>query len=165
MVFLPTKVLTGDPVNIDTKQYTKGEDKVMSQITLLLKSKKKQTKEGRQFRTYFTDVMMIVKGEESKGKQRKTLTVKFDKDCPNVSKLVRGLLTVDEKDIDLPFKYQIQEKDGKPSYPHIYIRKFEKYEEQKGKSTIQFITEEDETEDTVIDDEDESSDVVEDEEQ
>ena len=132
-------------------------------IRLLLKSKKKQSKDGRQFRTYFTDVMIVVKGEESKGKQRKTLTVKFDKDCPNTSKLVRGFLTVDEKDIDLPFKYQIVEKDGKPSYPSIYIRKFESYEEAKGKSTIEFLTEEDETEDTVIDDEGEE--VEEDEEQ
>ena len=122
-------------------------------IKLLLKSKKKQTKDGRQFRTYFTDVMIVVKGEESKGKQRKTLTVKFDKDCPNTSKLVRGYLTIDEKEIDLPFKYQIVEKDGKPSYPSIYIRNFENYEEVKGKSTIEFLTEEDETEETVIDDE------------
>lgn len=119
-------------------------------VKLLLKSKKKQTKEGRQFRTYFTDVMILVKGEESKGKQRKTLTVKFDKDCPNVSKLVRGYLTVDEKDIDMPFKYQIVKKDGKDSYPSIYIRNFENYEEKKGSSTIEFITEE-ETEETVID--------------
>lgn len=122
-------------------------------VKLLLKSKKKQTKDGRQFRTYFTDVMIVVKGEESKGKQRKTLTVKFDKECQGVSKLVRGYLTIDEKDIDLPFKYQIVEKDGKPSYPSIFIRKFESYEEVKGKSTIEFLTEEDETEETVIDDE------------
>lgn len=122
-------------------------------IKLLLKSKKKQTKDGRKFRTYFTDVMIVVKGEEEKGQQRKSLTVKFDKDCPNTSNLVRGYLTINEKDVDLPFKYQIVEKDGKPSYPSIFIRKFESYEEVKGKSTIKFLTEEDETEDTVIDDE------------
>ena len=122
-------------------------------IKLLLKSKKKQTKDGRKFRTYFTDVMIVVKGEEEKGKQRKSLTVKFDKDCPNTSNLVRGYLTINEKDVDLPFKYQIVEKDDKPSYPSIFIRKFESYEEVKGKSTITFLTEEDETEDTVIDDE------------
>ena len=122
-------------------------------VKLLLKSKKKQTKDGRQFRTYFTDVMIVVKGEESKGKQRKTLTVKFDKECQGVSKLVRGYLTVNEADIDMPFKYQIVQKDGKDSYPSIYIRKFENYEEKKGASTIEFLTDEDETEDTVIDDE------------
>lgn len=121
-------------------------------VKLLLKSKKKQTKDGRQFRTYFTDVMIVVKGEESKGKQRKTLTVKFDKECKGVSKLTRGYLSVKESDIDMPFKYQIVQKDGKDSYPSIFIRNFEEYEEVKGKSTIEFITE-DETEETVIDDE------------
>lgn len=135
----------------------------MSQkIKLLLKSKKKKTEKGASFRTFFTDVNIVVKGEEEKGKQRKSITVKFDKDCKGVGDLVRGILTVDEKDIDLPFKYQIQEKDGKPSYPHIYIRNFDSYEEQKGKSTIEFITEENDTEETVIDDE-ESTEVVEDE--
>lgn len=135
-------------------------------IKLLLKSKKKQTKDGKKkFRTYFTDVMIVVKGEESKGKQRKTLTVKFDKDCPNTSQLVRGFLTVDEKDIDMPFKYQIQKIDGKDSYPTIFIHKFDSYEEKKGASTIEFLTDEDETEDTVIDEEDieEVEDIEEDE--
>lgn len=121
-------------------------------VKLLLKSKKKKAKNGAQFRTFFTDVMIVVKGEEAKGKQKKTLTVKFDKSV-DTSKLVRGFITCDEKDIDLPFKYQIQEKDGKDSYPTIYIRKYESYEEKRGKSTIEFLTDEDETEDTVIDDE------------
>ena len=122
-------------------------------IKLLLKSKKKKASNGAQFRTFFTDVMIVVKGEESKGRQRKSVTVRFDKSV-DTSKLVRGYLTVNEKDVDLPFKYQIIEKDGKESYPSIFIRKYESYEEKKGASTIEFITEEDETEDTVIDDDD-----------
>jgi len=123
-------------------------------IKLLLKSKKKQTKDGKKkFRTYFTDVMILVKGEEEKGKQKKTITVRFAESV-DTSKLIRGYLNVDEKDIDLPFKYQVIEKDGKPSYPSIYIRKYESYEEKKGASTITFLTEEDETEETVIDEED-----------
>ena len=128
---------------------------------LLLKSKKKQTKDGRKFRTYFTDVMILVKGEEEKGKQRKSLTVKFDKTV-DTSKYVRGLIEVEDQDIDLPFKYQIITKDGKESYPSIFIRKIHSYEEKKGESTIEFLTDENETEDTVIDDEVEE---VEDEEQ
>ena len=122
-------------------------------IKLLLKSKKKKASNGAQFRTFFTDVMIVVKGEENKGRQRKSVTVRFDKSV-DTSKLVRGYLTVNEKDVDLPFKYQIIEKDGKESYPSIFIRKYESYEEKKGASTIEFITEEDETEDTVIDDDD-----------
>lgn len=123
------------------------------EVKLLLKSKKKKAKNGAQFRTYFTDVMILVKGKESKGKQRKTLTVKFDKNV-NVSNLIRGYLTVDEKDIDLPFKYQIQKReDGTDSYPIIFIRKYNNYEEKRGSSTIEFLTEENETEDVSIDDE------------
>ena len=133
-------------------------------IKLLLKSKKKKAKNGATFRTYFTDVMIVVKGEEEKGKQRKSITVRFDKSV-DISKLVRGFLTVDEKDIDLPFKYQIIEKDGKPSYPSIFVRKYESYEEKKGNSTIEFLTEESETEDTVIDDDDSDEVIEEDEEQ
>ena len=123
-------------------------------MKLLLKSKKKKSSNGAQFRTFFTDVMIVVKGEEEKGKQRKSITVRFDKSV-DTSKLVRGFLTVDEKDIDLPFKYQIIEKDGKPSYPSIFIRKYDSYEEKKGNSTIEFLTDEDETEETVIDELDE----------
>lgn len=119
---------------------------------LLLKSKKKKASNGAQFRTFFTDVMIVVKGEEEKGKQRKSITVRFDK-AIDVSKLVRGYIEVENKDIDLPFKYQIIEKDGKESYPSIFIRKIKSYEEKKGASTIEFITDEDETEETVIDDE------------
>ena len=118
---------------------------------LLLKSKKKKAKNGAQFRTFFTDVMILVKGEEEKGKQKKTLTVKFDKTV-NTSELVRGYLTVDDKDIDLPFKYQVlKREDGSDSYPVIYIHKYEKYQEKRGNSTITFLTEEDETEETAID--------------
>ena len=121
-------------------------------VKLLLKSKKQKASNGATFRRFFTDVKILVKGEEEKGKQRKSITVKFDKSV-DTSKLVRGYITCNEADIDLPFKYQIQEKDGKPSYPTIYIRKIENYEEKRGQSTIEFLTEEDETEETNIDDE------------
>ena len=122
-------------------------------VKLLLKSKKKKAKNGAQFRTFFTDVMILVKGEEEKGKQRKSLTVKFDK-AVNTTNLIRGYLTVDEKDIDLPFKYQVlKREDGSESYPIIFIRKYENYEEKRGNSTITFLTEEDETEETPIDEE------------
>ena len=125
----------------------------MNEIKLLLKSKKKTTSDGKkQFRTYFTSVLILVKGEEEKGKQRKTLTVRFDESV-NTKDLVRGIVTVEEKDIDLPFKYQVQQKDGKDTYPYIFIRKIKSYEEKRGHSSIEFITDEEETEDTVIDEE------------
>ena len=125
-------------------------------LELLLKSKKKTNQNGAEFRTYFTDVMILVKGEEDKGKQKKTLTVKFDKSV-DTSNIIRGIVKVEEKDIDLPFKYQVKEKDGKESYPTIYIRKIASYEERKGASTIEFLLEENDTEETVIDDNEEVS--------
>ena len=132
----------------------KGEKTIMNEIKLLLKSKKKTTSDGKkQFRTYFTSVLILVKGEEEKGKQRKTLTVRFDESV-NTKDLVRGIVVCDEKDIDLPFKYQVQHKDGKDTYPYIYIRKIKSYEEKRGQSSIEFCLEdEEETEDTVIDEE------------
>lgn len=123
-------------------------------LELLLKSKKKTNQNGAEFRTYFTDVMILVKGEEEKGKQKKTLTVKFDKSV-DTRNIIRGIVKVEEKDIDLPFKYQVKEKDGKESYPTIYIRKIASYEERKGASTIEFLLEENDTEETVIDDNEE----------
>lgn len=125
-------------------------------LELLLKSKKKTNQNGAEFRTYFTDVMILVKGEEDKGKQKKTLTVKFDKSV-DTRNIIRGIVKVEEKDIDLPFKYQVKEKDGKESYPTIYIRKIASYEERKGASTIEFLLEENDTEETVIDDNEEVS--------
>lgn len=125
-------------------------------LELLLKSKKKTNQNGAEFRTYFTDVMILVKGEEEKGKQKKTLTVKFDK-AVDTRNIIRGIVKVEEKDIDLPFKYQVKEKDGKESYPTIYIRKIASYEERKGASTIEFLLEENDTEETVIDDNEEVS--------
>ena len=125
-------------------------------LELLLKSKKKTNQNGAEFRTYFTDVMILVKGKEEKGKQKKTLTVKFDKSV-DTRNIIRGIVKVEEKDIDLPFKYQVKEKDGKESYPTIYIRKIASYEERKGASTIEFLLEENDTEETVIDDNEEVS--------
>lgn len=121
-------------------------------VKLLVKSKKKKNAStGAQFRTYFTDVMIVVKGEEAKGKQRKTVNVRFDKTV-DTKNIVRGIITCNEADIDLPFKYQVITKEnGKESYPTIFIRKYESYEEKRGASTIEFITDEEETADTVID--------------
>lgn len=123
-------------------------------VKLLVKSKKKKNAStGAQFRTYFTDVMIVVKGEEGKGKQRKTVNVRFDKTV-DTKNIVRGIITCNEADIDLPFKYQVITKEnGKESYPTIFIRKYESYEEKRGASTIEFITDEDETAETVIDEE------------
>ena len=122
-------------------------------VQLLLMSKQAKTKEGKKFRRFWTRVLILVKGEEEKGKQPKSLTVKFDEGVATKD-FVRGIITCDEKDIDLPFVYQIKkdEETGKDRYPYIQIHKVAKYEERKPKSTIEFCLEdEDETDDTNID--------------
>lgn len=120
-------------------------------VTLLLMSKQAKTKDGRKFRRFWTRCKILVKGEEDKGKQVKTLTVKFD-DSVNTKDFVRGLITCDEKDLDMPYVYQIKknEETGKDQYPFIQIHKIQNYEERKPKSTIEFVTDE-ETEEIVID--------------
>ena len=39
----------------------------------------KTTKDGKSFVSYFTPVMIVVKGEEEKGEQQKGLTLNFSK--------------------------------------------------------------------------------------
>ena len=122
-------------------------------VQLLLMSKQAKTKDGKKFRRFWTRVLILVKGEEEKGKQVKSLTVKFDEGVATKD-FVRGLITCEEKDIDLPFVYQIKkdEETGKDRYPYIQIHKVTKYEERKPKSTIEFCLEdEEETDDVNID--------------
>lgn len=122
-------------------------------VQLLLMSKQAKTKDGKKFRRFWTRVLILVKGEEEKGKQVKSLTVKFDEGVATKD-FVRGLITCEEKDIDLPYVYQIKkdEETGKDRYPYIQIHKVANYEERKPKSTIEFCLEdEEETDDVNID--------------
>lgn len=124
-------------------------------VQLLLMSKQAKTKDGKKFRRFWTKALILVKGEESKGKQEKSLTVKFDEGI-TTKDFVRGILTCEEKDIDLPFVYQIKkDENGKDRYPYIQVHKVAKFEERKPKSTIEFkLDDEEETEDVNIDGED-----------
>ena len=128
-------------------------------LKMLLMSKQQTRPDGKsKFRKYFTYVDIEVEGEEDKGLQTKSVTVKFDKSI-DTSRFVRGILTVKEENIDIPYRYKIKEvelEDGtvKKTYPHIYIKKVESYEERKPKTTAQFnLMDEAETEETEIDDE------------
>lgn len=130
-------------------------------IKLLLMSKQKTRKDGKsKYRTFFTYVDIEVKGEEEKGLQTKSITVKFDKKV-DTSKFFRGILTVEDKDIDIPYRYEIKDKvvDGetKKSYPHIFVRAVKDFEERKPKTTAvpNLMDEAEEVESTEIDEEDE----------
>lgn len=110
---------------------------------LLLMSKNQKMANGKKtFKKFFTAVKIEVEGEEDKGLQSKTMTVKFDSSI-DTKDYTRGILTVDLKDIDIPFRYRIKEvmlEDGttKKVYPHIFIKKVISYEERKPKSTAVF---------------------------
>lgn len=125
-------------------------------VKFLLMSKNQKTANGRSFRKFFTSVNIIVKGEEDKGKQEKTLTVKFAKEI-DTSKFRRGIITANENDVELPYKYEVRtvtDKDGneKLKYPHVYVKAIESYEERLPKSTGDFnLKDEQETEETEID--------------
>ena len=131
-------------------------------ITKMLLMSKNQTRaDGKsKFRKFFTYMDIEVKGEEDKGLQTKSLTVKFDKTI-DTSKFIRGVITLDENDYDAPYKYEVKEEvqqDGsvKLKYPRIYVKKIIKYEDRKPKSTGQFnLMDEAETDEIEIDDNEE----------
>lgn len=126
-------------------------------ITKLLLMSKQQTRaDGKsKYRKFFTYMDIEVKGEEEQGTQLKSIAIKFDSTVDTKS-FIRGILTVDEKDIEIPYKYEVKEelqKDGtvKKKYPYIYVKKVINYEDRKPKSTGTFnLMDEAETEETEI---------------
>lgn len=101
--------------------------------------------------TYYTKMMIAVKGEEEKGKQRKSVTLKFvsDVDSKNITS---GLLTAVVKDVSFPRVYEIttDEETGKKKYPTVWIRSYKSFEEIEQDVENPFITDEPETEETEI---------------
>lgn len=86
----------------------------------------KKTKEGRKFRSYWAYMYLKVKGEEEKGKQRKSVNVSFHQGVDN-SKITRGVL---EGDFDLPERYEVKkDKDGKDKYPAIWVNSVKSFTE------------------------------------
>lgn len=87
----------------------------------VLKSKKSK------FPSFFTPVKIVVKGEEDKGAQEKTLNVYFsevaDKKLPVGFK--GGIIECKPEDINAPYVYEIKtnKKDAtKLDYPMVYIK-------------------------------------------
>lgn len=119
---------------------------------LLLMSKINQTADGRKFRKFFTTMNIIVKGEEEKGLQQKTLNVKFDKEI-STKDFVRGIVQVDENKIEIPYKWEVKEdpKTGKKRFPTIWIKEIVMYTPKLAKSTGTFnLLDEEETDEVVI---------------
>ena len=132
--------------------------KILSKKVTVEKGGKKKS-----FLRYFTRVKCIVKGEEEKGKQLKSLTVKFTQDTAkklpeNARFFVLGLENPMEQ-LSCPRIYEIKESEDKDGnkvieYPVIWIRGFDKYEEIPQKpitDDVDFETEDTTTEETEID--------------
>ena len=126
-------------------------------IKFLLMSKMQETADGRKFRKFFTSMRIVVEGEEDKGLQEKTLTVKFDSNV-KTDGFRRGIITAKEGDVEIPYKFKVRKvtdkKTGKEvtKYPHVYVKAIEGYEERLPKSTGTFdLKDEEETEETEID--------------
>lgn len=119
---------------------------------LLLMSKTQKTKDGKKkFRKFFTRVMIQVKGEEDKGKQKKSLTVRFAEGI-ETKDYIRGILSVEDNDIEIPYQWAITKTDdGKDRYPSIYVKKVAKFEPRLSETTVEFCLEDEkETEDVDI---------------
>lgn len=108
----------------------------------------------KKFRTFYTKMNLLVKGEEEKGKQNKSVTVKFTSDV-NSKNISRGLLTCTVKDVGFPRVYEITEEkqeDGsvKKIYPVVWIRGYKSFEEKEYDVENPFITDDEETEESEI---------------
>ena len=115
-------------------------------------SKIQKTKDGKKkFRKFFTRVMIQVKGEEDKGKQKKSLTVRFAEGI-ETKDYIRGILSVEDNDIEIPYQWAITKTDdGKDRYPSIYVKKVAKFEPRLSETTVEFCLEDEkETEDVDI---------------
>ena len=120
----------------------------MSNVKLLLMSKLENGQNRQKFRKFFTCMNILVKGEEDKGLQEKTLNVKFKREV-NTNGFIRGIVEVKEDKISIPFKWEIKidEKTGKKKYPTIWIDEIVNYEQRLAKSTGTFnLKDESETE-------------------
>ena len=106
------------------------------------------------FPSFFTPVMILVKGEEEKGEQKKGLKVIFskvaDKKLPVDFK--GGIIDAKGEDVIAPFIYEIKKnEDGEDDYPFVYIKDFNSITPLKPRTnTCRFIGVEEDTEETEI---------------
>lgn len=113
----------------------------------VLKSKKTS------FPSYYTPVTILVKGEEEKGEQAKSLKVVFSKEADKKLPVdfKGGIIELKGEDVNYPFVYEIKKKDGKDDYPFVYIKDFESVTPLKPREdTCSFLGVEEDTEETEI---------------
>jgi len=122
-------------------------------IEIMITKRNRQSKDKKQKWVEFrSPLMLIVKGEEEKGKQKRWLTVKFGEDV-DPKKLSRGYLTVVVANVSFPKVYEItKDEDGKDKYPVVWVNSYEKFRPVEVEIENPFVTDEKETEETEITD-------------
>ena len=121
-------------------------------ISLIIKVSNKKTKDGKKsFKSYRTPMLLLVEGEEDKGKQQKDVTVKFVSELDTKSIVGWVKLKCYVRDIGFPRKYVITTDDnGKTKYPEVWIRGFESVTPIERDVENPFVTDEQETSETEI---------------
>lgn len=130
-------------------------------IKIFITIRKRQSKDGkRKWNQHRTKMNLLVKGEESKGKQDKWVNVTFcGKELSNVAeKFTRGYLYVKVEDINYPKIFEIvkDEETGKDIYPEVKIFGFESFKAKEIEMENPFVTDESETEETEIEESEDS---------
>ena len=112
----------------------------------VLKSKKTT------FPSYYTPVMIVVKGEEEKGEQSKGLKVIFSKvaDKKLPVDFNGGIIECKGEDVNAPYVYEIKKnEDGEDDYPFVYIKDIENIAPLPAtKNTCRFVGVEEDTAET-----------------
>ena len=112
----------------------------------VLKSKKTS------FPSFWTPVMIVVKGEEEQGEQSKGLKVVFSKEADKKLPVdfKGGILEIKGEDINFPFVYEIKtNENGEDDYPFVYIKNFDGITPLKPRAnTCRFVGIEEDTEET-----------------
>lgn len=123
----------------------KGEEFMKIKV---LKSKKTS------FPSYYTPVMIQVKGEEEKGEQTKGLKVVFSKEADKKLPVdfKGGVLECDGEQVNFPFIYEIKKgENGEDDYPFVYIKDFKSITPLKPRTnTCRFLVDEEETSEETI---------------
>ena len=123
-------------------------------IKIMITKRNRKSKDGKKKWTEFrSPLMLVVKGEETKGKQKKWLTVRFGEEC-ETKNLTRGYLTVKVADVSFPKVFEVtkDEETGKDKYPVVWINAYKEFREVELEVENPFITDEKETEEIEITD-------------
>ena len=126
-------------------------------IKILVTSVKKKSKDGkRKWIQRRTPMMLVVKGEESKGKQKKWINLTFCGKELKTDNITRGYLHVKVSDINYPKLYEVtrDEESGKDIYPEVKVFGYESFTEQLIEVENPFVTDEEETTEVELDSED-----------